>query len=88
MELIEQCNASARCTFTDCTGISCGKNPQVVLSAFMDADFCLQPRGDTPTRRSAFDSMIAGCIPIFFHKDSAYSISRIWLGILSRILYL
>jgi hypothetical protein len=73
MELIEQCNASARCTFTDCTGISCGKNPQVVLSAFMEADFCLQPRGDTPTRRSAFDSMIAGCIPIFFHKDSAYT---------------
>ncbi|CAK9192193.1 unnamed protein product, partial [Sphagnum troendelagicum] len=76
MELIEQCNASARCTFTDCTGISwisCGKNPQVVHSAFMDADFCLQPRGDTPTRRSDFDSMIAGCIPIFFDKDSAYT---------------
>ncbi|KAH8975967.1 hypothetical protein BDL97_01G188700 [Sphagnum fallax] len=73
MELIEHCNASARCTFTDCTGISCGENPQVVLSAFMDANFCLQPRGDTPTRRSAFDSMIAGCKPIFFHKDSAYT---------------
>jgi hypothetical protein len=48
------------------------KNPQVVLSAFMDADFCLQPRGDTPTRRSAFDSMIVGCISIFFHKYIAY----------------
>jgi hypothetical protein len=53
-------------------GSHVAKNPQVVLSAFMDADFCLQPGGDTPTRRIAFDSMIAGCIPIFFHKDSAY----------------
>uniref|UniRef100_J3N364 Exostosin GT47 domain-containing protein n=1 Tax=Oryza brachyantha TaxID=4533 RepID=J3N364_ORYBR len=34
--------------------------------------FCLQPRGDTMTRRSTFDTILAGCIPVFFHPGSAY----------------
>nr|GEV69783.1 hypothetical protein CTI12_AA330670 [Tanacetum cinerariifolium] len=29
------------------------------------------PPGDTPTRRSAFDSLLAGCIPVFFEELSA-----------------
>uniref|UniRef100_A0ACD5VCN6 Uncharacterized protein n=1 Tax=Avena sativa TaxID=4498 RepID=A0ACD5VCN6_AVESA len=36
------------------------------------ADFCLQPRGDSYTRKSTFDAILAGCIPVFFHPVSAY----------------
>jgi hypothetical protein len=37
----------------------------------LKATFCLQPPGDTPTRRSTFDSILAGCIPVFFEDLSA-----------------
>ena len=37
----------------------------------LQATFCLQPPGDTPTRRSTFDAIIAGCIPVFFEDQSA-----------------
>ncbi|GFZ18023.1 exostosin family protein [Actinidia rufa] len=39
--------------------------------------FCLQPQGDSFTRRSTFDSIMAGCIPVFFHPGSAY-IQYLW----------
>ncbi|OAY64184.1 Xyloglucan galactosyltransferase KATAMARI [Ananas comosus] len=35
------------------------------------ARFCLQPPGDTPARRSTFDAVIAGCIPVFFEDAAA-----------------
>lgn len=38
----------------------------------MESDFCLQPRGDSFTRRSIFDCMVAGSIPVFFWKRTAY----------------
>lgn len=28
--------------------------------------FCLQPPGDSPTRKSIYDSILSGCIPVFF----------------------
>lgn len=34
--------------------------------------FCLQPPGDSYTRRSTFDAILARCIPVFFHPSSAY----------------
>ncbi|KAI3988727.1 hypothetical protein MKX01_001499 [Papaver californicum] len=30
------------------------------------SEFCLQPPGDSPTRKSVFDSLISGCIPVLF----------------------
>uniref|UniRef100_M8CYN8 Xyloglucan galactosyltransferase KATAMARI1 n=1 Tax=Aegilops tauschii TaxID=37682 RepID=M8CYN8_AEGTA len=36
------------------------------------AQFCMQPRGDGYTRKSTFDSILSGCIPVFFHPVSAY----------------
>ncbi|XP_008222853.1 PREDICTED: probable xyloglucan galactosyltransferase GT14 [Prunus mume] len=33
----------------------------------------LQPPGDSHTRRSTFDSFLAGCIPVFFHPATAYT---------------
>ncbi|KAI4302591.1 hypothetical protein MLD38_038316 [Melastoma candidum] len=43
------------------------------MQMFQSSLFCLQPQGDSFTRRSAFDSMLAGCIPVFFHPGSAYT---------------
>jgi len=33
--------------------------------------FCLQPPGDMPTRKSVFDSILSGCIPVLFHPLTA-----------------
>ena len=30
------------------------------------AQFCLEPQGDTPTRSQIFESLLSGCIPVFF----------------------
>ncbi|KAF2298105.1 hypothetical protein GH714_014702 [Hevea brasiliensis] len=40
-----------------------------VMRLFQNSVFCLQPPGDSYTRRSMFDSILAGCIPVFFHPD-------------------
>ncbi|KAL8106793.1 hypothetical protein AgCh_023531 [Apium graveolens] len=31
-----------------------------------------KPPGDSPTRKSVFDSLISGCIPVFFDPFTAY----------------
>jgi xyloglucan galactosyltransferase MUR3 len=47
-------------------------NPSTFMGTFQKTRFCLQPAGDTMTRRSAFDAILAGCVPVFFHPLSAY----------------
>lgn len=47
------------------------------MSVFQKSVFCLQPRGDSYTRRSTFDLIIAGCIPVFFHSGTAY-VQYLW----------
>ncbi|KAH9557789.1 hypothetical protein CY35_07G102900 [Sphagnum magellanicum] len=72
--LYDQClRATTRCSLLDCSKIKCSHNPVPIYSSLLLAEFCLQPRGDTATRRSVFDSIIAGCIPVFFHEDTAYN---------------
>ena len=39
---------------------------RVTVECFARSVFCLQPSGDTPTRQSWFDAILAGCIPVFF----------------------
>ncbi|KAK8556248.1 hypothetical protein V6N12_002658 [Hibiscus sabdariffa] len=39
--------------------------------------FWLKPPGDSYTRRSIFDSILAGCIPVLFHPGTAYA-QYIW----------
>jgi hypothetical protein len=75
-EIIHQCLASRRtCNFLRCNsgGESRCDNPAEVIKVFQDSVFCLQPPGDSYTRRSIFDSILAGCIPVFFHPFSAYA---------------
>ncbi|CAN1180554.1 Xyloglucan galactosyltransferase XLT2 [Linum perenne] len=67
-------NESDACRVVDCSAgsSSCGNGSTAILEAFLDSDFCLQPRGDSFTRRSIFDCMVAGSIPVVFWKRTAY----------------
>ena len=77
-ELIDQCQSSSTCNFVSCLhGAKKCEDPSKVLKAFQSSVFCLQPAGDSLTRRSTFDSILAGCIPVFFHPGSAYA-QYIW----------
>ncbi|KAL6643140.1 hypothetical protein ACP70R_021321 [Stipagrostis hirtigluma subsp. patula] len=73
-EIIRQCRASSRCRLFHCTkSTGCEASPGRVMRAFESSSFCLQPRGDTLTRKSTFDAILAGCIPVFFHPGSAHT---------------
>ncbi|KAL5223596.1 hypothetical protein ABZP36_010235 [Zizania latifolia] len=69
--IIEQCTISSSCTHF---GSSPGhyNSPGRIMELLESADFCIQPRGDSNARKSTFDSMLAGCIPVFLHPASAY----------------
>jgi hypothetical protein len=81
-ELKRQCETAAapgrRCRFVECTlqhaarQLPCETRPEAAVLEFTGAVFCLQPPGDTPTRRSVFDSLLAGCIPVFFTNLTAH----------------
>lgn len=44
-----------------------------VLGVMARSRFCLQAPGDSFTRRSTFDAMLAGCIPVFFSPYTMYT---------------
>ncbi|XP_027062774.1 xyloglucan galactosyltransferase XLT2-like [Coffea arabica] len=69
--LMDHCNnESDSCKAVDCARTACLDGSTMVLEAFLDSEFCLQPRGDSLTRRSIFDCMLAGSIPVFFWKET------------------
>lgn len=71
--LLNECaRENGICRAVDCGGGRCGNRSRETVNLFLDSDFCLQPRGDSYTRRSMFDCMIAGSIPVLFWKRSAY----------------
>ena len=45
------------------------KDEPVVAIArlYREATFCLQPMGDSITRKAMVDAVLLGCIPVFFH---------------------
>lgn len=56
----------------------------------MKSIFCLQPLGDTPTRKSLFDSILHGCIPVVFHPLTASAMyawhwGELWKQVLIEI---
>ncbi|KAI4317600.1 hypothetical protein L6164_025459 [Bauhinia variegata] len=59
------------CEIVDCSNGICEHDPLKFMRPMLQASFCLQPPGDTPTRRSTFDAILAGCIPVFFEEQSA-----------------
>ncbi|XP_057733149.1 xyloglucan galactosyltransferase XLT2 [Arachis stenosperma] len=71
--LLSQCRDSGEsCRAVNCSGSRCSNGTSAIMEAFLESDFCLQPRGDSFTRRSIFDCMVAGSIPVFFWRRSAY----------------
>ncbi|GAV58975.1 Exostosin domain-containing protein [Cephalotus follicularis] len=74
-KIIEECLASKyACKLLDCNyGSTNCDNPVNVMKVFQSSVFCLQPPGDSYTRRSIFDAILAGCIPVFFHPGTAYA---------------
>ncbi|KAJ0464646.1 putative exostosin [Helianthus annuus] len=46
--------------------------PMFNSEALLGSEFCLQPRGDSFTRRSVFDCMIAGSVPVLFWNRTMY----------------
>lgn len=73
-QIINQCKQSKVGKLLECDfGESKCHSPSSIMQMFQSSIFCLQPQGDSYTRRSAFDSMLAGCIPVFFHPGSAYT---------------
>ncbi|WCJ36547.1 Xyloglucan galactosyltransferase XLT2 [Euphorbia peplus] len=71
--LLNHCrNESDACKVVDCSGSRCANGTSAILETFLDSDFCLQPRGDSFTRRSIFDCMLAGSIPVLFWRRTAY----------------
>lgn len=71
--LLNQCYSEpGSCRVVDCGGSKCANGSSAILEAFLDSDFCLQPRGDSFTRRSIFDCMLAGSVPVFFWHRTAY----------------
>ncbi|KAK6152758.1 hypothetical protein DH2020_012397 [Rehmannia glutinosa] len=71
--LLSYCkNESDLCRVVDCASGRCSTDSSVTLKALLGSEFCLQPRGDSFTRRSVFDCMVAGSVPVFFWKRTAY----------------
>lgn len=69
--LLDQCQQSHSCQSLDCSNQTCDNNLKS-LELFLNSTFCLQPRGDSFTRKSTFDCLLAGSIPVFFWHRSAY----------------
>ncbi|CAL0314671.1 unnamed protein product [Lupinus luteus] len=73
-DLIQHCQSSKSCKLLNCYVKNENKcdDPVHVMQVFQSSVFCLQPPGDSYTRRSTFDSILGGCIPVFFNQNSAY----------------
>eukprot|EP00245_Coleochaete_scutata_P016832 TRINITY_DN8032_c0_g4_i1.p1 TRINITY_DN8032_c0_g4~~TRINITY_DN8032_c0_g4_i1.p1 ORF type:complete len:280 (+),score=47.84 TRINITY_DN8032_c0_g4_i1:35-841(+) len=76
-EIMQQCEEWEECGVLDCRFTGMGektpcKEPAPPLQMQITSDFCLQPPGDLAPRKAIFDGMVAGCIPVFFQKESAY----------------
>ncbi|KAL0913061.1 hypothetical protein M5K25_016492 [Dendrobium thyrsiflorum] len=64
-------NRTDLCEVVDCSDGACSHDPIRYMLPMLRSRFCLQPPGDTPARRSTFDAILAGCIPVFFEELSA-----------------
>ncbi|KAL3637669.1 hypothetical protein CASFOL_018117 [Castilleja foliolosa] len=71
--LLNYCrNEPGFCRLVDCDTSHCATNSSAVFVAFLGSEFCLQPIGDSYTRRSIFDCMLAGSVPVFFWNRTTY----------------
>ncbi|KQJ97744.1 probable xyloglucan galactosyltransferase GT19 [Brachypodium distachyon] len=69
--LAECANRTDACVVVDCSAGKCAHDPVRYTRPMLRSRFCLEPPGDTPTRRSTFDAILAGCVPVFFEDAAA-----------------
>eukprot|EP01038_Epipyxis_sp_PR26KG_P015177 gene15177-20443_t len=69
--LKNQCEQDQSCVWKNtnhsCTGVV---NAITSMLLIKKSVFCLAPTGDSLTRKSLFDSLVAGCIPVIFSRAS------------------
>lgn len=70
-EVFNQCANSTKCTQLICSYDLCVGKPETIMRMGLESVFCLQPPGDSPTRKGIFDSLQAGCIPVLFNQQQA-----------------
>ncbi|KAF3329710.1 xyloglucan galactosyltransferase KATAMARI1 [Carex littledalei] len=71
--VISQCNRTESCLLLQCNFWGAvWDEVDEILGTLKRSHFCLQPPGDSSTRRSIFDSILTGCVPVFFTDLSAY----------------
>ncbi|XP_071707045.1 xyloglucan galactosyltransferase XLT2-like [Rutidosis leptorrhynchoides] len=63
---------SGTCRVVDCAVTLCANGSSAIMETLLGSEFCLQPRGDSFTRRSVFDCMIAGSVPVLFWTRTMY----------------
>ncbi|KAG0630056.1 hypothetical protein M758_1G151300 [Ceratodon purpureus] len=68
-ELFTQCAESPKCKHLLCTQELCADNVQTLYKLYSESVFCLQPAGDSPTRKGIFDTLLSGCIPVVFARN-------------------
>ena len=56
------------------------RSPERVAQHYWDATFCLQPGGDTITRKGIVDAILLGCIPVLFHQGQGAQWGWHWGG--------
>ena len=69
--LFQQCSEDTSCSWHKtahaCNGVV---NSTAQMMLFQQSIFCPAPPGDSITRKSIFDSLVSGCIPVIFAKAS------------------
>ena len=70
--LVEACLESVQCqhSLPDYTGEAINRGAIDLYHNASTAWFCMQPAGHFSTRRSTFDCLLAGSIPVFFSEES------------------
>ena len=63
--LLKQCHAAGpeRCRLRPPNA----KQPEATAQLYWEATFCLQPGGDSISRKGIVDALLLGCIPVLFH---------------------
>ena len=69
--LIEQCRAAGspeKCVHS----LPHLNKPEATALLYWESTFCMQPGGDTISRKGILDALLLGCIPVLFHKGQAH----------------
>ncbi|KAG2500736.1 hypothetical protein HYH03_001500 [Edaphochlamys debaryana] len=68
-QLLEQCHAKPeQCAALSAKDAGSDSGILDLIRGMEQSWFCLQPHGDTPSRKGVYDSLLLGCIPVVFDR--------------------